>query len=258
MRHAFSLRYCFCASRMERRHDSARPATFVPSHVAGGVHLTHRKLATCTRPCALRQKQHHQPAVLRWQMSTSGESLSRRNAIGLLLSGAALGVGLGTNTGTAEARPEGVNRPDLLPVEYTTVIDLENFLASGDERRLREKLKDLETRTGFKVRILTQRYPVTPGLAVRDYWGVDDKTVVLVADYFAGGGSLLHYTVGLDVDALLPPRFWSVLTSKYGNRFYVAKNGEDGAILASVESIRTCLLSGGCQVPPKEASEFFR
>lgn len=158
----------------------------------------------------------------------------------------------------AVARPEGVNRPDLLPPEFTSVIDLENFLARGDERRMREQLTDLEARTGFKVRVLTQRFPVTPGLAIRDYWRVDDKTVVLVADYFSGGGSFLHFTVGPDVDALLPPRFWSLLSSSLGNRFYVSKHGEDAAILGAVDAIRMCLLQDGCKVPPQDDSYFLR
>lgn len=148
-------------------------------------------------------------------------------------------------------RPEGVNRPELLPKEFTTVIDLERFLASGEIRRLQNKIADLEKRTGFKVRVLTQRFPQTPGLAVRDYWAVDDNTVVMVADYFGGSGQLLKYNVGANVDKLLPPRFWSVLSADLGNKFYVQKNGEAMAILNSIESIRTCLLNNGCSVPPK-------
>jgi hypothetical protein len=154
----------------------------------------------------------------------------------------------------AAARPEPVDRPDLLPQTYSTVIDLENFLASGEERRLRERLADLETRTAFKLRVLTQRYPETPGRAIKAYWDVDERTVVLVADYFAGGGSLLHFTVGEEVAAILPPRFWSVLTSSLGNRFYVSKNGEGSAILGAVDAIRTCLLAKGCAVPPQDAA----
>lgn len=148
------------------------------------------------------------------------------------------------------ARPEGVNRPDLLPKEFTTVIDLERFLASGEIRRLKEKIADLEKRTGFKIRLLTQRFPQTPGLAIRDYWQVDDNSVIIVADYFGGSGQLLKFNVGRNVDKLLAPRFWSVLSSSFGNKFYVEKNGESVAIINSVESIRTCLLRDGCTVPP--------
>lgn len=114
-----------------------------------------------------------------------------------------------------------------------------------------KQLVGLEAKTGFKVRVLTQRYPVTPGMAIKDYWGVDDKTVVVVADFFTGGGSLLHFTVGEEVYAKLPPRFWSLLTSNYGNKFFVEKNGPDVAIITAVEAIRSCLASGGgCKVPP--------
>ena len=148
----------------------------------------------------------------------------------------------------ASAR-EGVNRPELLPSEQTPVIDLERFLATGEVRRLRDRVSDLEKRTGFKVRVLTQRFPQTPGLAIRDYWGVDDDTVVMVADYF-GGSQLLKFNVGKNVDKLLPPRFWSNLSANYGNKFYTDKNGEAAAIINSVESIRVCLLRNGCATPP--------
>lgn len=147
------------------------------------------------------------------------------------------------------ARPEGVNRPELLPKDFTTVIDLENFLASGEERRLKEKIADLEKRTGFKIRVLTQRYPQTPGLAVRDYWGLDDSSVLLVADYF-GGNQLLKFNVGAQVDKVLPTRFWSLLSSNLGNKFYVDKNGEGVAIMTAIDNVRTCLLKNGCNAPP--------
>lgn len=154
------------------------------------------------------------------------------------------------------ARPEGVNRPDLLPKEITEVIDLERFLASGEVRQLKEKIKYLEQRTGFKIRVLTQRYPQTPGLAIRDYWGVDDNTVVIVADYFSGNGQLLKFNVGANVDKILPPRFWSILSANYGNKFFLQKNSESMAIFNSVESIRTCLLKNGCVTPPDLSAKF--
>lgn len=164
---------------------------------------------------------------------------------------AALSALVGARVAQA-ARPEGVNRPELLPAQYTTVIDLERFLASGEVRRLRDRIDDVEKRTGFKIRLLTQRYPQTPGLAIRDYWHVDDDTVVIVADYFGGSGQLLKFNVGAGVDRLLPPRYWSILSANYGNKFYVEKNGEALSIINAVDSIRSCLLRGGCAAPPPD------
>lgn len=185
----------------------------------------------------------------KWRCSTDNPRKKSRRAFNLLL------LSTLCIPAAAKARQEGVNRPDLLPKEQTPVIDLERFLASGEARRLRDRVTDLEKRTGFKVRVLTQRFPQTPGLAVRDYWGVNDDTVVMVADYF-GGAQLLKFNVGRNVDVVLPPRFWSVLASQYGNKFYVEKNGEAAAILNSVEAIRVCLLRNGCATPPNLDSNF--
>ena len=66
------------------------------------------------------------------------------------------------------------------------------FLTSGQEKRMDTMLANLEKDTGFRVRVLCQAYPNTPGLAVRDYWSVgkedqkDDKYVILVVDEFGG------------------------------------------------------------------------
>lgn len=183
-----------------------------------------------------------------WRCASDNNSkLSRRAFNVLVLSTIAFPT-------AAKAR-QGVNRPDLLPSDQTPVIDLERFLAPGEIRRLRHRVIDLEKRSGYKVRVLTQRFPQTPGLAVRDYWGVDDDTVVMVADYF-GGAQLLKFNVGRNIDRLLPTRFWSVLASQYGNKFYVQKNGEAAAIVNAVEAIRVCLLRNGCAAPPNLNPDF--
>jgi hypothetical protein len=71
----------------------------------------------------------------------------------------------------AKARLEGVNRPDLLPTEKgLNVIQTENFLTKGQAKRMNDLLTNLERDTGYRVRVLCQAYPNTPGLAIRDYW----------------------------------------------------------------------------------------
>ncbi|CAI5997471.1 unnamed protein product [Closterium sp. NIES-64] len=141
--------------------------------------------------------------------------------------------------GIAEARPEGVNKPELLPKEFTTVIDVADFLSAGQEARLAKDVERLEQDTGYKLRILAQNYPNTPGLAIRDYWGVDDETVVFVAD--PNMGNLLNFNVGATVDLSVPRSFWSRLAGKYGNVFYWREKGEDAAIEAAVIAIDNCL-----------------
>ncbi len=67
-------------------------------------------------------------------------------------------------TNPANARLEGVNKPELLPSEPgLNVIQVEKFLTKGQEKRLNDLLAKLEQDTGYRVRVLCQAYPRTPG-----------------------------------------------------------------------------------------------
>nr|XP_048321458.1 thylakoid lumenal 15.0 kDa protein 2, chloroplastic isoform X2 [Ziziphus jujuba var. spinosa] len=116
------------------------------------------------------------------------------------------------------AAKEGVNKPELLPKEFSPVIDVAGFLSDGQEKRLAQEIDDIEKDTGFKLRVLAQNYPDTPGLAIKDFWQVDDRTIVFVAD--PTFGNILNFNVGASVDLDIPRSFWSRLAGKYGNMFY--------------------------------------
>lgn len=139
------------------------------------------------------------------------------------------------------------NNPDLLPDTPTPIIDLAKSLTSVQEERLAQELSQFEAETGWKLRVLTQ-YDRTPGLAVKDFWGLDDKSVLLVAD--SRGGNILNFNVGDAVYQLLPRTFWVELQTRYGNLYFVREEGEDQSILQSLGSIKTCLSQGGCRVVP--------
>ncbi|WP_421659282.1 TPM domain-containing protein [Leptothermofonsia sp. ETS-13] len=139
------------------------------------------------------------------------------------------------------------NNPDLLPKTQTPVIDLAKALTSSQEEDLVKNLENFEKETGWKLRVLTQ-FERTPGAAVKDYWGLDDHSVLLVAD--PRGGNLLNFSVGNDLYPLLPRTFWIELQTRFGNQFFVRDHGEDQSILEALNSIQTCLRQGGCQVVP--------
>ncbi|KAK8600320.1 hypothetical protein V6N13_059877 [Hibiscus sabdariffa] len=154
-----------------------------------------------------------------------------------------------TGVGLAEAKV-GVNKPELLPREFTPVIDVAGFLSDGQEKRLAQEISDIEKDTGFKLRVLAQNYPDTPGLAIKDFWQVDDRTIVFVAD--PTFGNILNFNVGATVDLDIPRSFWSRLAGKYGNMFYWKEKGEDSSIEAAVMAISNCLRE---PVGPNNCSE---
>eukprot|EP01018_Ginkgo_biloba_P033625 Gb_41290 [translate_table: standard] len=117
------------------------------------------------------------------------------------------------------------------------------------ESRIIEEITKLEKDTGFKLRVLAQNYPETPGLAVRDFWQVDENTIVFVAD--PTFGNILNFNVGASVDLDVPRSFWSrlagkvtsddVFTTLCGVVHVVHYKGEDASIEAAVSAITTCL-----------------
>ncbi len=147
------------------------------------------------------------------------------------------------NAGAAYA----YNNPELLPETQTPVIDLAKALTSNQEDSLVKDLNTFEAETGWKLRVLTQ-FERTPGSAVKEFWGLDDHSVLLVAD--PRGGNLLNFSVGDGLYSLLPRTFWIELQTRFGNQFFVREHGEDGSILSALDAIKTCLRRGGCRVVP--------
>ncbi|MBE9125590.1 MULTISPECIES: TPM domain-containing protein [unclassified Coleofasciculus] len=139
------------------------------------------------------------------------------------------------------------NNPDLLPEVQTPIIDLANLLPTLQEEAVIKDLENFEAQTGWKLRVLTQ-YDRTPGLAVRKFWGLNDKSVLLIAD--PRGGNLLGFNVGDDLYEFLPRTFWIELQTRFGNLYFVRENGENQSIVQALNTIQSCLSQGGCQVVP--------
>jgi energy-converting hydrogenase Eha subunit A len=135
----------------------------------------------------------------------------------------------------------------LLPKEQTPVIDLAKALTPLQEERLTHDITEFEQDTGWKLRVLTQ-FDQTPGRAVKEYWGLDDRSVLLVAD--SRGGNILNFNVGDVAYHMMPRTFWIELQTRFGNLYYVRDHGEDGSIIDALDTVKTCLAKGGCTVVP--------
>lgn len=149
--------------------------------------------------------------------------------------------------GVAVSPALAFNAPELLPDQPTPVIDLAKALTTIQEEKLVAELNAFEAETGWKLRVLTQ-FDRTPGLAIRDFWKLDQKSILLIAD--SRGGNILNFNVGDEVYPILPRVFWVELQTRFGNQFFVRDNGEDQSILQALASIENCLQKGGCQAVP--------
>jgi hypothetical protein len=139
------------------------------------------------------------------------------------------------------------DNPDLLPDHPTPVIDLAKILTDPQRESLESNLSKFEAESGWKLRVLTQ-YDRTPGQAVKSFWNLDERSLLLVAD--ERGGNLLNFNVGEALFALMPRTYWVELQTRYGNQYYVKDHGQDAAIVDALSAVEGCLERGGCQVVP--------
>jgi hypothetical protein len=147
----------------------------------------------------------------------------------------------------APGEARAVNNPELLPDTVTPVVDLANYLPQLQQENLIKEIDEFERETGWKLRVLTQ-FDRSPGRAVINFWGLDDKSILLVAD--GRGGNLLAFSIGDAVYELLPRTFWIELQARFGNMYFVRENGQNNAISQSLETVKNCLLQNGCRVVP--------
>jgi len=142
----------------------------------------------------------------------------------------------------AQARPAGVNRPELLPATdgaLTPVIDIAKILSERQEREIAQQIGEIEQASKVKLRVLTQTYPTTPGLAIRDYWKVDGKTLVYVHDTGGlGENAVVNFNAGTEVESQKPFDFWRRVKNKFGNRFYIQEHGDSDTVSAVVAELR--------------------
>ena len=102
-------------------------------------------------------------ATVRLNAATEGPEFSRRTLVQSIMVSSLLPV-IAVQPQIATARLEAVDRPDLLPSEKgLNVIQTEKFLTAGQARRMNDMLGNLEKDTGFRLRVLCQNYPNTPG-----------------------------------------------------------------------------------------------
>ena len=141
----------------------------------------------------------------------------------------------------------GINNPNLLPEKKTPVIDLAKTLSPLQKESLEQKLNKLEIDSGWKIKYLSQ-FESAPGIAIKDYWDLDDTSLLVIAD--PRGGNLLNFNIGEAYFSFMPRLFWVELQTRFGNQYYVKDHGEDGAVLDAINSVKICLERGGCQVVP--------
>jgi hypothetical protein len=170
------------------------------------------------------------------------KSFFQRKVLALVLAAVA-SIGLWSLAPAAHA----FENPQLLPDHPTNVIDLAKVLTQIQEDKLDKELADFEAETSWKLRVLTQ-FDQTPGRAVKNFWGLNENSVMLVVD--ERGGNILNFSVGENIYPMLSRTFWVELQTRFGNQFFVRDNGEDESVLQTIRTLELCLRQGGCSVVP--------
>ncbi|EIE18720.1 hypothetical protein COCSUDRAFT_38534 [Coccomyxa subellipsoidea C-169] len=130
-------------------------------------------------------------------------------------------------------------------------LDLARVVPSGREQELEDKLRNLEERSGWRVRLLTRPGPKAGPSEdeIRAGWQLDSRSSLIVVD--PTSPNILQFRSGAEVNRLLSRTFFVELQSRYGNLFYVREEGEAAAVMSTVDALVECLeRPGGCAVVP--------
>ena len=84
------------------------------------------------------------------------------------------------------------------------MIDLAKILTDSQRKNLSRSSRG-GIQGGPEIAVLTQ-FDQTPGLAVRDFWQIDERSLLLIAD--PRGGNRLNFNVGDAFFALMPRTYW--------------------------------------------------
>ena len=101
-----------------------------------------------------------------------------------------------------------INNPSLLPEQKTPVIDLAKTLSPKQKNSLEANLIEFEKQSGWKIKYLSQ-FESVPGIAIKDYWNLDDTSLLVIAD--PRGGNLLNFNVGEAYFSFMPRLFLSLI-----------------------------------------------
>jgi hypothetical protein len=129
-----------------------------------------------------------------------------------------------------------------LPQPPVPVVDLGTQLSENQLHSLGGQIARIERDLGYKVRVLTRKVE-SPGRAVRKYWGLDERSILVVLNVFENNP--LDFNVGMGVREKLPRVFWQELQGRYGNQFYIQENGRARALMETVNAIDVSLRQGG-------------
>ncbi|PRW56026.1 methanol dehydrogenase [Chlorella sorokiniana] len=138
----------------------------------------------------------------------------------------------------------------------TPVLDLARVVPSGQLEGLQQQLRDLESETGWRVRMLTRYGSDGPSDAeLRAGWRTDERTVVILVD--PSSPNIMNFKFGREVRSVLSAPFFTELQGRFGNMFAVREMGESAAVMNMVDTLTGCLARGGCAVVPGLSADHY-
>jgi len=119
------------------------------------------------------------------------------------------------------------------------VQDQADVLPINVEKRLSDRLQNLEQDTGTKLRVLATRQPPSKEELSSLWPDLNANSVVVLVN--PSSGNVIDFRVGSGLASKVKNTFLLELQGRFGNKFYVEEKGEDGAVQAVLENMEECI-----------------